>query len=201
MEDSTDGRPTSASRRGFLRAAGGAATLGSAGVAQGQEVAETYEFGGQVSGWQGRAPAAIEGETNPTLNLEAGQTYEFVWENLDGAPHDFTLWDAEENVIEQTDTVTEQGGTASMTVTVENQVSNYVCTIHPNTMLGTVTYGEAGGAEGVGTPFGLPWSLLMLGGFIVVAVLSPIAFALVLWREYLSRGDRPGDRAGTESRR
>lgn len=193
MELSTGGRDAAVSRRRFLGAAGATgatAALGGAGVATGQEVAETYEFGGEVSGWQGRSPASIEGETNPTLNLQAGETYEFVWENLDGAPHDFTLWDDSENVVEQTDTVTEEGGTASMTVSVPESVSSYVCTIHPNTMLGNVAFGEVREAT-PNTPFGLPWAAVMVGGFIVLGVLSPIAFAVLLYREYLPRGDRP----------
>jgi plastocyanin len=201
MEDSIGERPTSASRRTFLRAAGGAAAVAGTGVARGQEVAETYEFGGEVAGWEGRAPASIEGETNPTLNLEAGETYEFVWENLDGAPHNFVIRDAEENVLAETETMSEQGATRSVTATVEEAATTYVCTVHPNTMVGDVTFGAADGEQGPGTPLGVPWSLLMLGGFVVVAVLSPIAFAVVLWRSYLPRGERSGDRAGTEPRR
>jgi plastocyanin len=193
MTELSTGRDAAVSRRRFLRAAGvtgATAAVGGAGVAAGQAVAETYEFGGEVSGWQGRSPASIEGQTNPTLNLQAGETYEFVWENLDGAPHDFTLRDDSESVVEQTDTVSEQGGTASMTVSVPESVANYVCTIHPNTMLGNVAFGEVRAAA-PNTPFGLPWAAVMVGGFVVLGVLSPIAFAVLLYTKYRPQSDRP----------
>ena len=35
--------------------------------------AESYVLGGEQSGWQGREPEAIAGETNPTLSLQAGR--------------------------------------------------------------------------------------------------------------------------------
>jgi len=84
------------SRRLFLKSAAATGVVaGLGGIAAGQE-AEEIELGGETAGWVGQAPSDIEGETNPTLELEEGQTYVVTWENLDGLQHDFVLLDSEE---------------------------------------------------------------------------------------------------------
>jgi plastocyanin len=57
--------------------------------------AESFQFGGRVQGWQGRAPASIKGKKNPTLRLQTGQVYQVTWTNLDGQPHNFALRDSD----------------------------------------------------------------------------------------------------------
>ena len=178
-------------RRGFLAAVGGTAVAaGTSGEASAQ--AETYRFGGEVAGWHGRTPAAIEGTTNPTLELEAGTDYEVVWENLDGAPHDFTIQDSNGSEIVATEQITEEGETASMTFTATPEMAQYVCTIHPSTMVGDIQIAGGQAATGDG---GLPLEVLLLAGAMLAAVLSPVAFALLLYVNR-SRDERPAPRPG-----
>ena len=54
---------------------------------------------GQTSGWVGIEPPEIEGETNPTLGLQEGETYEVSWEQGDGSNHNTEIWDGDGNVV------------------------------------------------------------------------------------------------------
>ncbi len=45
---------------------------------------ETYSLVLEEDGWVGEAPEEIEGETNPTLEFEAEETYAVEWENAIG---------------------------------------------------------------------------------------------------------------------
>jgi plastocyanin len=179
-------------RRGFLTAVGGAIATSAGASHRATAQAETYRFGGEVQAWRGRAPAAIEGEDNPTLQLEAGTDYEVVWENLDGAPHDFTIQDGNGNAVVATDTVSEEGETATLTFTASPEMAQYICTIHPSTMVGSIQVVGGEGAEEDGGP---SLGLLLVAGAMLTAVLSPLAFALFL---FLNRGgeERPAPRAG-----
>ena len=179
-------------RRGFLAAVGGAAVV--AGASQGGRAqAETYRFGGEVVAWHGRAPAAIEGEENPTIELEPGSDYEVVWENLDGQPHDFTIQDGSGNNIVSTEQISEEGETASLTFTATPEMAQYICTIHPSTMVGEI---QLAGSEQQAEGGGLPTEVLLLAGALLAAFLSPLAFALFLFRQRNGEQQaepRPGD--------
>ena len=184
-EHSTDDGGARVTRRGFVRATavgatatGAAATTGVAATEVSAQ-AQTYRFGGEVEAWQARAPSAIEGEQNPTLELEAGQQYEVVWENLDGQPHDFTIQNDGGTNLAGTDLVQQQGETASFTFTATPEMTQYICTVHPTTMVGDIEVaGEsAGGSQGGGVPL---WPTLMVGG-LVLMFLSPLLFALFLF--------------------
>lgn len=187
-EAQTDDADESVTRRTFIRATG-ATAAGAAGVATSDDAAakqetQTYRFGGEVAGWQGRAPPEIEGEVNPTIELEAGQEYEFWFENIDGAPHNIALQDSEGNVIVRSDNITQEGATASVTFTATPQMVQYICTIHPTTMIGDVNVtGELEGGQG-----SLPLGLLLMAGAVVLAFISPLLFAVFLF----SRGGEQG---------
>lgn len=49
---------------------------------------ETFELALREDEWVGERPDAIADETNPTLNLEAGETYAVEWRNEIGRRHD-----------------------------------------------------------------------------------------------------------------
>lgn len=199
-DQSTDSEQVS--RRGFIRAAGATATA-TAGVATASEASaqtETYRFGGEVQAWRGRAPSAIEGQDNPTIQLEAGQEYEVVWENLDGQPHDFQIQNDEGSNLAGTEIVSQQGATTSFTFTATSEMTTYICTVHPTTMVGDVEVsGEAAGggqgeggeqAGGEGT-ISLPWWSVLMMGAVVLAFISPLIFALFLFSRGGDRGERP----------
>lgn len=146
-----------ATRRSLLRTigAGVVATSVVAGTASAQDdVAERFEFNGVTSGWEGLAPSSIEGTTNPTLELEAGMTYEFYWENGDGAPHNVVIEDADGNTLVESEFVSSQGETQTVTFTASSEMASYYCAAHPTSMRGDVTV--SGGSSGTATPTTTP---------------------------------------------
>ncbi len=144
----------SASRRTFL-ATVGAASVGIGAAGAGLAQAQTFEFGGEVGGWMGRAPDAISGETNPTLELEAGTQYEFVWENVDGAPHNVVIEDDGGNALVSTEIMDQQGATQSVVFTATEEMASYFCEVHPTSMRGDVTV-SGGSGTATGTETGTP---------------------------------------------
>ncbi|MFB6140869.1 MAG: PQQ-dependent sugar dehydrogenase [Halosimplex sp.] len=148
-ETRAEWRPTRRSLLEVGAATGALAGLGSLALGQQQE---TYRFGGRIEAWMGRAPDAIADQENPTLELAAGTEYEVVWENLDGAPHNFTIQDADGNEIVSTETMSEEGATRSLTFTATQEMARYVCTVHPTTMVGDVEVsGTTTATPGAGT--------------------------------------------------
>ncbi|MFC4450113.1 cupredoxin domain-containing protein [Halorussus aquaticus] len=175
-DESDDG----VTRRSFIRTTGATAAAGAtvaAGSDDASAQAQTYRFGGEVAAWHGRAPPEIEGETNPSVELQAGNEYEFWFENLDGAPHNITIQDAQGNVIAQSELIQEEGATASVTFTATPQAAQYICTIHPTTMVADVNVtGELEGGQG-----GPSIESLALVGALALAFVSPLLFALFLF--------------------
>ncbi|QLG64192.1 cupredoxin domain-containing protein [Halorarum salinum] len=113
------------------------------GTAEGTDAAggaggggNAYEFNGVTEAWMGVSPSEIEGEENPTLQLTAGEEYEVTWTNGDGVAHDFTIQDSDGNNLEQTDLISEEGQSATLTFTASEEMTTYICTVHPNTMVG-----------------------------------------------------------------
>lgn len=94
----------------------------------------TIILGGEMSHWFGIAPDAIHGKENPTLTLEPGQRYRLVWINVDGAPHEPVIEDADGNVLVTTDPVRTTGLTASVTFEATEEMVEYYCTFHPQNM-------------------------------------------------------------------
>ena len=122
------------------------AVAGSAS-AQESEVATRFEFGGEISGWQGRAPSSIEGTTNPTLELEAGKTYEIFWENTDNQPHNVVIEDAEGNNLVESEII--NTGTQTVQFTATAEMVSYYCAVHPSSMRGDVSV--SGGSTATAT--------------------------------------------------
>ncbi|SEW03403.1 plastocyanin/azurin family copper-binding protein [Natrinema salifodinae] len=140
------------SRRGVLKGAAIAGTAAMAGTAgayrdeidfrlpatQNDGEGRTLSLVGLVGGWQGVAPAEIDGASNPTLRLIEGEENEVVWTNGDGSRHNFVLEDENGEVVEATDFVEEQGESTSLTFTPEEGVAEYYCMPHPVQMRGPV---------------------------------------------------------------
>ncbi|WP_226479609.1 PQQ-dependent sugar dehydrogenase [Natrinema amylolyticum] len=143
----SDGNYPSASRRRVLQAAavaGGVAGFGNLALAQD---AEMIELGGQTSGWQGVAPDDIADETNPTLELEEGTTYELTWENLDGLPHNFVIESEDGEQLERTELLSQEGETQSLEFEATSEMSTYYCEPHSATMRGDISVGGGGDGE------------------------------------------------------
>lgn len=102
-------------------------------------------LGGRIGGWQGRAPDAIAGETNPTLTLDAGQTYELTWKNIDGQGHNFALLNSDGEVLKRTEIMSKPGETQTIEFTASTEMREYVCEPHQTSMKGTVSFGDSTG--------------------------------------------------------
>ena len=98
-----------------------------------------YVFDGLTPGWEGLAPSSIEGATNPTVELEAGEEYTFGWINGDGQPHNIAIRDADGTAIASTEIVGEENATQTLTFEASAETTQYVCEVHPTTMIGEIT--------------------------------------------------------------
>jgi hypothetical protein len=111
----------------------------------------TFRLGGKIAGWMGRSPSSIKGKTNPTLEMQAGKTYKIWWKNLDGAPHNVVIEDANGNNLVRTKIITGKGSTQSVTFTASTKMAEYYCEVHPQSMRGNVSI-SGGGANETETP-------------------------------------------------
>ncbi|WP_435077288.1 PQQ-dependent sugar dehydrogenase [Halococcus sp. AFM35] len=135
-------RPATTRRR-FLRASAAAGTLvGTSGLAGAQSQPKAIRLGGEIAGWQGRAPESITGESNPTLELDAGVDYRVTWKNLDGRGHNLALLDDAGEVLQRTEVMSEQGATQTIEFTASETMAEYVCEPHITSMHGSVSFGE-----------------------------------------------------------
>ncbi|GAB3674804.1 hypothetical protein GCM10028856_31020 [Halopiger thermotolerans] len=115
------------------------------GSALAQFDTQSIELGGQTSGWVGVAPEAIADETNPTLELQEGTTYELTWENLDGAPHNFVIESEDGEELERTEIMTAEGETQTLEFEATSDMATYFCEPHRPTMNGDISVSSGGG--------------------------------------------------------
>jgi laccase len=136
--------PVSPSRRSVIKSAALAGMVGMSGVVSGQDVISdgVIELDGETSGWVGVSPEEIEGETNPTLSLTAGEDYTVEWTNVDGAAHNFAINDEEGEEILSTDAVSGEGETQTIEFTATEEMAEYVCQPHPDLMAGQISTGN-----------------------------------------------------------
>ena len=125
---------------------------------QGVQIQGTPIFlGGQVEYWYGLYPGQqqgggggntlnVQGKENPTLNLQSGQQYTVVWTNLDGQPHNFAALDGNGNPIQATRSsiIQQQGATQAVTFTAQQNMAEYYCEVHPQSMRGQIQIGGGG---------------------------------------------------------
>ncbi|WP_049923472.1 cupredoxin domain-containing protein [Halopiger djelfimassiliensis] len=93
---------------------------------------------GEAPGWQGAAPDAIADEENPTLELEADTEYTLFWENADGLQHNFAIADESGADLQASDLVGEEGATQTVTFTATEEMTEYYCQVHPDSMRGSI---------------------------------------------------------------
>ncbi|MHC3436619.1 cupredoxin domain-containing protein [Natrialbaceae archaeon A-gly3] len=113
------------------------------------EVDEIY-LEGHATGWIGIEPEGIEGESNPTLELIEGETYDFRWVNEDGAEHNVEIWDADEDVVDdyETEGMAEQGEEQTLEdVEITTEMEEYACQFHPVAQVGPIDVQEADNDE------------------------------------------------------
>lgn len=98
------------------------------------------EFNGQTSGWVGIAPSQIEGEENPTLTLEEGESYEIGWTEGDGAGHNVAIRDGDGDTVDDLsiDVTTDPGDGEWLEFEASGEMDQYVCQPHIGTMQGNI---------------------------------------------------------------
>ncbi|SEH16881.1 Copper binding protein, plastocyanin/azurin family [Natronorubrum sediminis] len=101
-----------------------------------------FVFNGVISAWFGMEPDELDGEENPTLELTAGETYEFTWENGDGQPHNVVILDATDEILERTEIIREAGETQTLEFEATEEMDRYLCEVHPGTMVGSIQVEE-----------------------------------------------------------
>ncbi|WP_049925080.1 PKD domain-containing protein [Halopiger goleimassiliensis] len=90
---------------------------------------ETIELEGYTTGWEGTA-GDIDGVENPTLVLEEGEEYTIEWTNGDGATHDLQLRNDDDETLEETDDVGDQGESATLEFEASSEMTTYICSYH-----------------------------------------------------------------------
>jgi glucose/arabinose dehydrogenase len=100
--------------------------------------AADFELEGQVDGWVGTAPPEIEGVTNPDLSLEPGSEYTVRWRNMDGSGHNFNVEDASGTDVVTSELLFEQGHYQTVQFTATEDMAEYYCEPHSQTMRGDV---------------------------------------------------------------
>lgn len=133
------GRGT-ADRRRFLQVVGGLSVAGFAGVTGLASAQTEIALEGETAGWQGISPADIEGETNPTLSLEPGEDYVVEWTNADGMGHNFAIVDGSGEELLASDIITD--GSQTVEFTASEEMAEYFCQPHPQSMRGDIDIGE-----------------------------------------------------------
>ncbi|NGM70963.1 twin-arginine translocation signal domain-containing protein [Natronolimnobius sp. AArcel1] len=98
------------------------------------------ELDGQTPGWVGIAPDSIDGDENPTLVLEEGETYEIGWTEGDGADHNIEIRDDGGDVVDdlQTDEVSDPDDDQWLEFEASSDMAEYVCDPHETTMVGEI---------------------------------------------------------------
>jgi plastocyanin len=159
----------SINRRKLLKTVGLLGGIGTTSIIAGATAAQegpingtTIELGGVTSGWEGRSPSSINGETNPTLRLEAGTTYEIVWENVDAAPHNVVIETEDGEKLVESDIIT--SGTQTVEFTAEEGMSVYYCAVHPSSMRGDVEIVGGAAETTTATPSGAVETVVEISG-------------------------------------
>lgn len=95
-------------------------------------------LGGEIEGWLGRAPPAVRGERNPTLEMQAGELYELVWINRDGREHELIIADDTGEDLVETREAERPGAAVRTTFRADERMTEYYCFYHPQQMRGDV---------------------------------------------------------------
>ncbi len=116
---------------------GGGDSGGDGGVGD-IEPGTAIEFSAQTSHWEGLAPPSIEGVANPTLVLQEGEAYTIGWTQGDGGGHNIEIRDDTDAVVDDlsTEVVSEADEDQILAITASNELAQYVCDPHENTMRG-----------------------------------------------------------------
>ncbi|WP_290818802.1 hypothetical protein [Halovivax sp.] len=121
--------------------AGSLAGLASADEEE-EEAEPDFVLTARTEGWSGVEPDDIAEEENPTLALEAGESYVLEWENCEDVEHAFALLDEEDEEIERGETLEAEGETETFEFEATEEMVAYHCPFHPEEMRGEVEHAD-----------------------------------------------------------
>ena len=90
------------------------------------------------SEWVGVSPVEIEGTTNPTLTLIAGEKYAVEWTNSDGRPHNFTIEDSNDKKLVKSKVMPKEGTTQTVEFTASEEMDEYYSQPQQKEMRGNI---------------------------------------------------------------
>lgn len=106
---------------------------------------DEFRFEADARGWVGREPEFLDEHENPDLVLFAGETYDFTLVNGDGVEHNFELREGDPEEVDdtigdyETEFIDEEDETWTLEdVEAEEEMSVYVCDVHPDSMYGEI---------------------------------------------------------------
>lgn len=113
-----------------------------------EEPSTVFYLALEEGGWRGESPEAIAGQTNPTLNVEAGETYAIVWtlrtEREDHQTgHNLVIHDSDGRHLAYTEFVSEEGQSRTLVFTADEEMAYY----SDQTQLGTNASIEVSGTS------------------------------------------------------
>ncbi|MDS0478531.1 hypothetical protein [Natrinema sp. 1APR25-10V2] len=137
---------------------GGNGGGGNGGGGSGYEIEPGTEidFSGQTSYWEGLAPSPIEGEQNPTLILQSGETYTIGWSEGDGAAHNMELRNSSGEVVDEytTGDPVSEPQDAFFEFEATDEIAVYRCQPHPSMEGEIQIQGGGGGGNETGNETG-----------------------------------------------
>lgn len=131
-------------RRTLALSAGALASVVGAGCLGSDDLTTTIELRATKAGWVGRAPAVIEGATNPTLQLKTGETYELTWHNESAAKHKLVVLDGDEESVHESGATKGRGHSRTVAFEAEPKLVGYHDHYHPEEMQGSVEVDSSG---------------------------------------------------------
>lgn len=105
------------------------------------EPAERFVFSGIAPAWVAQAPQEIQGDENPALDLDSDETYEVVWINGDGAPHNWMIETDDDETLVRSQQTSESGSWQTVRFVASDRMYQYYCQFHPVTMRGDTELG------------------------------------------------------------
>lgn len=98
------------------------------------------EFNGSTGGWIGIGPDEIDGEENPTISLQEGESYEIGWTEGDGGEHNIAIRNEDGDVIDDLSTslTSDPDDDQWLEIEATDEMADYVCEPHLGTMVGDI---------------------------------------------------------------
>lgn len=137
-------------RREFIASVGTAGVLAVAGcIGSGEESIDYeewegvahYSFEGRIQAWTGIEPGLIAGDSNPTIVLFEGETYDFSWINKDGGIHNLEIQGEDGSIVDEyasDSTDTQEDEVSLSNVVASEEMARYVCRYHWNSQAGDI---------------------------------------------------------------